>query len=72
MRNETGFAITMTWKRAISLIRSTAMQISIEDAQDILDEFVDLTLAGEEVILMLDGCPVAQLVSAAETENEAL
>jgi len=48
------------------------MQIFIEDAQDILDEFVDLTLAGEEVILMLDGCPVAQLVSAAETENEAL
>lgn len=38
------------------------MEISVEDAQDILDELVDRALAGEEIILMLDGRPAAQIV----------
>ncbi len=46
------------------------MQISVEDAQDILDELVDRALAGEEIVLMLDGRPVAQIVAPGIAASE--
>jgi len=52
-------------------LKAEAMQISVEDAQDILDEFVDRALAGEDIILMLDGRPAARLVGAQTDEPES-
>ncbi len=49
------------------------MQISTEDAQDILDELIDRALAGEEIILTLDGRPAARLLAPdAASETDAV
>jgi len=46
------------------------MQIPVEDAQDILDELVDRALAGEEIILTLDGRPAARLIAPGDAASE--
>jgi len=47
------------------------MQISVEDAQDKLDELVDRALAGEEIILVLDGHPTVRLEPAEMSNSGA-
>jgi prevent-host-death family protein len=40
------------------------MQVSISEAEDRFDELVDRAEAGEEIVLTVDGRPIARLVSA--------